>query len=305
MRVASIDIGSNSIILLIAEQNASGQWHRVEEYTEITRLAEGLDAHHVLQETPVSRSLDVLRRFVLRARTCQCDSILLTGTAPFRRAHNGLDVARAFERVLAIPLHVVTGEEEGRLTLMATRAAFPQMSAMRVLDIGGASTELLCCGHDEPQEQSIDLGVVRLVERFVHHDPPTSEELRVMRVAIRETLHASLVPIGHGLPLIGVGGTVTSLAALALGLTQWDPDTVQGFELSIEEMKRIGETIWPMSLAERSMLPGLDPKRADVVGVGVWYVYEICLYLGLSSIFVSDRGIRWGRIHAIQENGHE
>lgn len=301
MRVASIDIGSNSILLLIAEKAPEGRWRRVEEHTEVARIAEGLDAHGVLQKAAVERASVVLSRFVERARALDVETILLTGTAPFRRAHNGQDVADAFERMLGVPFMVASGHQEGTLTLRATIDSFPQFPELRVLDIGGASTELMYRNDEGVSSQSVDIGVVRMFEKFVDSDPPREASLHKMQAYIRTHLGEGIQRVGDGAPVVGVGGTITSLAALDLNLEKWDPDAVQGHTLSVGNIEALGRRLWPMSVQERCDILGVDSRRADIIGVGAWFLYAICQHLNVAEVMVSDRGLRWGRIFAWDE----
>lgn len=296
MRVTSIDVGSNSILMLVAERSDEGRWDRIEERAEVARISEGLDASGRLSPAPIARALSVLRSFVQRARELHSQRIWITGTAPFRRAENGLDVAQTLSEALGVELCVASGEEEGALTLKATTESFPDWSAMQVLDIGGASTELLHWSPKQLKSQSIDLGVVRLMERYVVNDPPTEEELARMREGIRHTLSQQLAKEEGAATLIGVAGTVTSLAALDLKLDTWDPDLVQGHVLRVEAIEAIGRQLWSQTIEERSRAIGLNPRRADVIAVGAWYLWEICTYLEVDHVVVSDRGLRWGRL---------
>lgn len=304
MRIASIDIGSNSILLLIAAKTPQGTWRRVEEYTDIARISAGLDTHGTLQPAAIERALAVLRRFVAHARAQSVETILLTGTAPFRRAANGRDIAEHFAETLKVPLMIASGDEEAKLTLRATLDSFPQFDAMRVLDIGGASTELIEHSAQHTQTTSIDLGVVRLLERFVHHDPPHPEELHQLQEYVRAQLERSWPVPDQKLPIVGVGGTITSLAALDLGLTQWDADVVQGHQLRAKDIGILAERLWPMSTQERCDTLHVDPRRADVIGVGASFLYAICQHLRADEMIVSDRGVRWGRIYAWDKEQH-
>lgn len=296
MRVASIDVGSNSLLMLIAEQRPEGRWTRVEEHAEVARISEGLDASGELKEAPVARARAVLQRYVARARELGVQHIWITGTAPFRRARNGAEVARALSEALGVDLRVVSGEEEGALTLRATTASFPMWEAMNVLDIGGASTELLSWTPTSLTSESVDLGVVRLLERYVQHDPPLPDELERLREGIAAELRAKLPVPEASYPLVGVAGTVTSLAALDLRLESWDPDRVQGHRMGIATIRALGEKLWPMTVEARCREIGIDPRRADLVAVGAWYLHAICEHLGVDEVVVSDRGLRWGRL---------
>jgi|SRR5690625_324935 len=304
MRIASIDIGSNSILLLIAAKDPQGVWRRLEEHTEVARIAEGLDAHGSLQQAAIDRAATVLCRFVEQARAQGVQDILLTGTAPFRRAENGTRVAHFLEDLLGVPLMIASGEEEGALTLRATLDSFGDFAAMRVLDIGGASTELMRWQDGQIQSQSIDVGVVRLLERFVHEDPACRTSLEEMQRFIALQLHHSFEKPADNLPVIGVGGTITSLAALDLGLEVWDPEIVQGYRLKLPNIGTLVERLWPMSVQERCDILRVDPRRADVIGVGASFLHAICEHLQADEIIVSDRGVRWGRVYAWDEKQH-
>lgn len=296
MRVASIDVGSNSVLMLVAELQDDGHWKRLEDHAAVARIAEGLDHYGRLSEEPVARAQSVLSRFVDHARALHVDAILLTGTAPFRRATNGEAIARQLGDRLGVPMHVVSGDEEAALTLRATIQSFPEQRAHYIVDIGGASTEVLRCVGDAVEVVSFDIGVVRLHERFVRHDPPTDEEQDAVRRFIRRVFHDHWpVPPG-ALPLIGVAGTVTALAALDLEMTGWDPDRVQGHVVSKGNIRAWAERLWPMNVEARCVLAGMDPKRADVIAVGAWLLYELCAYLEVDAVTVSDRGLRWGRL---------
>lgn len=310
MRVASIDVGSNSILMLVAEREHDGPWRRLEDHAAVARIAQGLDEQGRLAEEPVARAQAVLSTFVARARALAVDTILLTGTAPFRRASNGAAVAEALSAALGVRMHVVSGEEEAALTLLATTKSFPDLQESYIVDIGGASTEVLHVNGAAVAVESFDIGVVRLQERFVRNDPPTPDEEAAVRGYVRGAFDAHWPsPVG-ALPLIGVAGTVTAIAALDLELQAWDPDRVQGHVVSRETIRSWAERLWTMTVEERCVLAGMDARRADVIAVGAWLLYELCACLGVEAITVSDRGLRWGRLFkdgdcASSEGSHE
>ena len=218
-RVASIDVGSNSVLMLVAERVGEGPWARVEDAAEVTRISEGLDASGSLAPAAVERTLAQLRRYVARARELGVARFVATGTAPFRRADNGADVARMLGRELGLRLDVVSGEREAELSQIATRDAFPELDAMTILDIGGASTEVIALPRGGAAEViSLDVGAVRLGERFgtaAALDAPAADALRQ---AVAEAIRPAAHLLAPGRPVIGIAGTVTTLATAAMGL---------------------------------------------------------------------------------------
>src|SRR5690625_4570155 len=266
MRVAGIHIGSNSIHMLTAAKDPQSASRRLEEHTEVARLAEGLDADAGLPTAAIARAATVFGLLAYQAR-----------------AH---------------------GEEEGALTVLATLASVGDFAAMRVLDSGGASTELMRWQDGQIESQSIDVGVVPLLERFVHEDPACRTSLEEMQRFIALQLHHSFEKPADNLPVIGVGGTITSSAALDLGIEFWDPENVQGYRLKLANIVTLVETLWPMCVQERCDILRVDPRRADVIGVGASFLHAICEHLQADEIIVSDRGVRWGRVYAWDEKQH-
>lgn len=296
MRVASLDVGSNSVLMLVAELQPDGAWHRQEDHAEVTRISQGLDQSGLLHEEAIARTEAVLRRFVARARELQIDKILVTGTAPFRRAKNGAAVAEHLSQALGVDLVVATGDEEAALTLEATLASFPELRRNWLVDIGGASTEIIRCDGEVRQGVSLDVGVVRLTERHIPAHPIPPAAIEALRADIRAALASLALRREPGLPLVGVAGTVTTLAAVDQRLERWDPNKIQGYVMSPERIHELAHSLSALSLDERSRLPGLDPRRSDVAPAGAWLLYELCAHLGASEVVVSDRGLRWGRL---------
>ena len=306
-RVASLDAGSNTVLMLLAERAAEGApWQRVEDHASITRVAEGLDASGVLSDAAVARTGDVLAGFGARARAWGADAIVATGTAPFRRSRNGAEAAAALSERLGAAIDVVSGETEAALALLATRCAFPGYAELLVVDIGGASTELIHARADGSSEVvSLDVGSVRLAERTLGRDAVDEAALARLDAAIDAALGvpAARALLGRGVgPVVGVAGTVTTAATVALALDAWDADAVHGAALSIDTIGDVFEKVRSVAVAARASIPGLEPKRADVFPAGARLLWAIARAAGAAQVIVSDRGIRWGRLHAV--SGH-
>ena len=300
MRVAAIDLGTNTLLSLIAEVTERGgaNVRAVEDHAEIVRLGEGLDATGRLKDEAIARAEATLERYVERMRACHVERVLAVATEATRKAQNGAEAVARLDRVLepvAGRFEVIDGEREARLSWRAVRASFPQLRGVRtVVDIGGGSTELLVGEQTVDEVVSLPIGSVRLTERFLKHDPPTADERAQLAAAVERALALAPPPRGT---VVGIAGTVTTLSAMAQRLTVYDGDRVHGSSLDytklVETARRLGET----PLADRKRTPGLDPKRADVIYAGAVILERILHRAGASACLVSDRGIRWGLVY--------
>src|SRR5581483_1362313 len=214
MRLAAIDCGTNTLLLLVADFE-DGQIAAVEDRAEIVRLGEGLDASGALQPRAIARALATLDGYVARIGELGCAHVMAVGTEAIRRASNGhLFVNEATARLGRVGgrFQVIDGEREARLSWRAVNASFPELRGARtVLDIGGGSTELLVGEHEVERVVSLPIGSVRLTERLLHHDPPLADERAALHAAIERALDEAPPPRGT---LVGIAGTVTTLAAM-------------------------------------------------------------------------------------------
>jgi exopolyphosphatase/guanosine-5'-triphosphate,3'-diphosphate pyrophosphatase len=297
MRLAAVDCGTNTILLLIAEFDG-GEVRAVEDHAEIVRLGEGLDRTGALAPQAIARTLAALGRYVERIRACGCAHVLGVGTEALRRAANGhefVNQATALLGTVGGRFQVIDGEREARLSWRAVSAAFPRLDGQRtVVDIGGGSTEILV-GEATPDEVvSLPIGSVRLTERLLAHDPPSDEERAQLVATVDAALAAGPRPRGA---LVGIAGTVTTLAAMAQELASYDAARVHGAVLDGATLRDWVRRLGAMPNAERHRLPGLDPKRADVIYAGAVILERILVRAGAPSLLVSDRGIRWGLVY--------
>lgn len=298
MRLAAIDCGTNTLLMLVADAGPDGV-RAVEEHHEIVRLGEGLAQSGELKPEAMGRALGVLERFVERIRALRCDAVLAVGTESIRRAKNGhVFAAEATGRLGAVGgrLETIDGEREARLCWRAVKASFPGLAGPRtVIDIGGGSTELLV-GEDQVDEVvSLKIGSVVLTERHVAHDPPTAAEQAALTATVEAALDGAAVqPRGT---LVGIAGTVTTLAAMAQRLTVYDGDKVHGARLSRDDLDQMVAMLARLPVEDRKRTPGLEPKRADVIYAGAVILSCIVRRAGASEVVVSDRGIRWGLVY--------
>lgn len=305
MRFAAIDLGTNTVRLLVGEPDGRGGYRPVVAAQEITRLGQGLLPDRMLQPEPIRRTLDVLRRFRRTAESHGVTCIAAVGTSALREARNRaafLDVAR---REAGLEVRVVSGEEEARLTLLGARAALRiGRGRLLVMDVGGGSTEfLLADGTEVLAAVSTGLGAVKLTEAHLRGDPPSSNELAALRdvVAARMArLKSRELPdlrpglSGSVVDLVGTAGTVTTLAAVDLALDPYDPERVNGHRLSRSRIEALARELASLPLVRRRQVPGLEPARADVIVAGALVCLGAMDGLGFAELTVSDGGLREG-----------
>ena len=286
MRVAAIDLGTNTTRLLVADV-LNGDVAEVSRRTRITRLGEGVDSRRRLLPLPIARVRNCLTDYRRELENLGAERSLAVATSAVRDAENGEAFLGELEWSYGFTTRLLTGEEEAELTL---RGVGKTGDDTVVVDIGGGSTELI----GAQGRVSTELGSVRLTERFLASDPPTEDELDALAVAVRSVL-AEQTPedltAQHG---IGVAGTITSLAALDLGLVEYDPDRVHGHRLGDSAVRAQLERLAALPLAERRRVPGLEPERAPVIVAGAVILREVMRHLGLRAIEVSERDILHG-----------
>src|SRR4051812_26299230 len=264
MRVAAIDVGTNTALLTIAEGERA-----IEERAEIVRLGEGLDKSGRLKEEAIARTVAVVAEFAEAIARHGCTRVAAVTTEAVRKAANGGDfVARATAALAPVGgrMEVIDGEREARLCWRAVSGSFPSLAGPRtVVDIGGGSTELIVGEREVEGVVSLPIGSVRLTERLVAHDPPTADEATLVAATLDETPPGA--PPLRG-ALVGIAGTVTTLAAMAQRLDSYDAASVHGSRLTRDQVDGLAAMLGVVPLADKRRTPGLDPKRADVIFAG-------------------------------------
>ncbi|MGC9984292.1 MAG: Ppx/GppA phosphatase family protein [Polyangia bacterium] len=298
-RVATIDIGTNTTLLLVAEASG-GTIAVLEDRAEITRLGRGIGTNGRLGQEGIDRTLAVLSGYAVLARVHEAP-IFAIGTEALRRAPNAADFLCRAAALLDTPVEVINGEREAALTFLAARLSFPEAASqtMMVVDIGGGSTEIVVARRGVVEScRSLPLGSVRLTERHIHHDPALADEVAAVRAEVVGHLAEMPFPSEADQPcLVGVAGTVTTLAAMMQDLQNYDPGLVHGYRLTLPALDRQSERLCASTQKEREAMAGLDPRRADVILSGAIILCEIVRRLGAAQVLVSDRGIRWGLLY--------
>ena len=300
IRRASIDLGTNTCLLLLAEWDGaqSGVQQVIADVANVVRLGEGVDRTRKLQPAAMQRTLDCLYRYRDKVREAGVDpgQVVCVATSQARDASNSSEFFNKVRSETGFVFKTLTGDEEARFTFEGALLPGMDVHQTTLLDIGGGSTELITLN----QATSIDMGSVRFTERFFKSDPvsPVSdEEFWACQSAIDEALtpwtswrkdHSKLDK------LVGVAGTVTSLAAWHLGLQTFDSSRVNGAILTRGDVHRLVEELKWRSVKERAALPCMEPLRADVILAGAMIFWRTMELLGFSECTVSTRGLRFG-----------
>jgi exopolyphosphatase / guanosine-5'-triphosphate,3'-diphosphate pyrophosphatase len=302
MRVAAIDIGTNSVLLVIAEERG-GVLHTLVDLATITRLGEGVDRNGVLAPAACERTLTCLREYARKIRRARVTRIDVVGTSALRDARGGDQFVRDAEAVLGVRPRVIGGDEEARLTFSGALSGLAVSGDVVVFDVGGGSTEVIIGSSDLSgprllSARSLNIGSVRLFERHLHGDPPVADEIAKVRRVVRDAL-AGLPRPPRSATWVGVAGTVTTLTAIDQTLEPYDGARVHGARLSAQSVERTLEQLARLDLASRRALKGLEPARADVIVAGAVIVSELLAWGGASGLVASDRGVRWGVVREL------
>jgi exopolyphosphatase/guanosine-5'-triphosphate,3'-diphosphate pyrophosphatase len=299
VRYASIDIGTNSVLLLIGEPLPDGRVQVVEDRATVTRLGQGLAETGVIADEAADRTLKALGIYWQLCIKHGVSGIAAVGTAALRNAKNVADFLLVVRRELGLDIEVISAEREARLTYQASEHDFgPDIV---VIDIGGGSTEIICRRprvKDALDIQSLTLGCVSLTEAICQSDPVTDQEYVALCTEIRSELEKSIgreiYSPQEGRQLVATAGTATTLMAIKLGLEPYVSDRVHGQDLTIEELKNIIDDLKSKTIEERKRIPGLIPERAQVIFAGAVLLDQAMSFLGYSQAIISDRGVKWG-----------
>lgn len=301
-RLGAIDVGSNTTRVLVVEAGPGGPVELVRRLT-FTRLGAGVDASGHLAPDAIGRTVAAIAAYTAECRDLGVGRIRITGTSAVREAANAAALVAEVKRATGETLEAIPGEEEAALSFTGATGDLPPGSYL-VCDIGGGSTELAAGRRvaDAPASLassiSLPLGVVRMTERHITSDPPERSELAAMQADIDCTLDAAgdRLPDAAGARLVGVAGTVTSLAAIHLGLGSYDPRAVHGLDLGAGVIRDLYARLAGMTLPEREALPALPPGRADVIVAGCAILTRVLARWGFPGVTVSEKDILDGLV---------
>jgi exopolyphosphatase/guanosine-5'-triphosphate,3'-diphosphate pyrophosphatase len=302
-RVAAVDLGTNSTRLLVADVD-DGRIRELERETRVTRLGEGVDSRRRLLPVPIARVRNVLSDYRRQLEGLGAERTLAIATSAVRDAENGEAFLGEVEWSYGFSTRLLSGHDEALLTFRGVTADRALTADTVIVDLGGGSTELVAGGPDGVRwHDSLDIGSVRLTERFLQSDPPSGDELDRSAEAVRALL-AERIPDEvreSANAAIGVAGTITTLAAIDLKLAEYDRDRVHGHVLTGAALEDALERLASAPLAERRTIRPLDPERAPVIVAGAVIVREVVRFLGLDEIEVSEHDILDGAALAAAE----
>ncbi|WP_295393142.1 hypothetical protein [uncultured Thiodictyon sp.] len=295
LRVAVIDLGTNSVKFHLGERDADGRWQCVQDRAQATRLGDGLRETGMIAPAAWERTIAVVCAMAADARAAGAAQIVAVGTMGLRTAKNSAAFIAAVQAQCGVSIEVIEGAEEARLAYLAvqTGVGLPD-GAVTVFDTGGGSTQVTVGRAGQVLERfSLDLGAVRVTEQFGLGVPVGREELDKALAAIAREL-ARLDSVAPPDALVGLGGAVTNLASVSLGMTQYDPNRIQGAILTRAELGRQIALYAGLDGAGRAAIPGMQPGRADIILAGALIVSTLLDKLGQERLTVSDRGLRHG-----------
>jgi exopolyphosphatase/guanosine-5'-triphosphate,3'-diphosphate pyrophosphatase len=297
MVAAGIDVGTNTILMVIADVDRTGGVKVLEDVHAIPRLGQELGQHGAILKVAVERAGEALRNCRNRLSAYGTPPLFAVATAALRNASNGDKTRRQLESELGAPIHVISGQQEAALTFAGS--TFGISGSSLVIDIGGGSTELVRGTDGRPhQAVSLPIGSVLLSEMYCAVKPVPAEEQVRLRSHIREVFSSSSPPKPptNSSMLVAVAGTATSLAMLDAGIEVYNQAIIEDYQLTTERVFYWADRLLGLSLDELQAIPGLDPRRADVLPAGVAILAEFMDLLGTPNVRVSVRGLRFGAL---------
>ena len=307
-RVAAIDCGTNSLRLLVADVDpARGQLADLHRQMEIVRLGQGVDATGRLAPEALERTFAVLERYEKTIKDSGACAVRLVATSATRDASNAADFAAGVRRIIGVDPEVVSGDEEAYLAFNGATAELAgdgEDAPYLVVDIGGGSTEFVL---GTPRRAglaaiSVNIGSVRLTERHLHDDPPAADQIAGAIADIDAALDAAArtVPVTDASTLVGVAGSVTTVAAIALGLTSYDPSLTHHARLSAGRVHELTERLLGESRSQRAANGAIHPGRVDVIAAGSLILDRVLERYGFAELVVSEHdvldGIAWSMV---------
>lgn len=296
-RVAAIDVGTNSTRLLVAEQAADG-FRSLDRRMTITRLGQGVESRRALAPDALKRTLATIADYAAACGEYGVTRLRVTGTSAVRDAHNREEFFEAVRLLTGAEPELLSGDAEARATFLGTLSDLDESGPVLVVDIGGGSTELIS-GTGEPASiVSLDVGCVRMLEKHLHSDPPSPEELDALRSEVTELLAGARaeLDVPPGARMIGVAGTVTQLATLKAGTPVYDPDVTHHSVLSHGDVRRLTRRLASLPYDKRRAVKGLEPGRVDVIVAGAAILQCVMEVFDAAEVLVSEKDILDGLV---------
>lgn len=292
MNYAAIDIGTNTVLLMIVEM--TNRMKEIYDTAIITRLGEGLKQTGYLLPEAMERTLNVLRDYKTIATKSRVSEIICVGTAALREAHNKDTFLKLAKKELFLDIRVISEREEALYTYLSVRQnLLDKKEGVIIIDIGGGSTEITYGDRESFIDYiSLPIGSVKLTEMFIKSDPPAYEEIILMRDFIKSKLKLSFKKNVQS--VIGTAGSITTLGSIAIGLQEWDKKQIHGLKLKRERIDEILQYLLTKTISERSALPGMEKGREDIIPQGIIIIQEILKYFSAEDLTINANGVRHG-----------
>ncbi|MEV6332214.1 Ppx/GppA phosphatase family protein [Streptomyces sp. NPDC051909] len=303
-RVAAIDCGTNSIRLLVADlavpdsasgAGATGELVELDRRMTIVRLGQGVDETGRLAPEALERTFVACREYaeVIREFGVGADRLRFVATSASRDAENREDFVKGVVGILGVEPEVITGDQEAEFSFIGATGELHGTDRRLVVDIGGGSTEFVVGNRHVEAARSVDIGCVRLTERHVRHDPPSADEVAAIRADVRAAmdLAAETVPITEAETLVGLAGSVTTVAAMALGLPEYDSERIHHSRISRAQVDEVVARLLGSTHDERAAIEVIHPGRVDVIVAGALVLAEIMERTGAAEVVVSEHDI--------------
>ena len=301
MNKAVIDVGTNSILLLIAKCD-QGEIHPILQRFNVTRLGENTQSSGVISEQAMERSISVLQNYFSEIDDKAADEVYVLGTESLRKASNSNDFIERIREKFDWNLQIISGEQEAYYSFIGASNTAPEIDNDRlVVDVGGGSTEIILGSENKIQyAKSIATGVVKIAEQFTMQSRLSISEINSLTSFLKGTFSRLSIP-GNA-TLIGTGGTITTLAAIKEKMTDYDPELINGYSLNLDDLCELFDMLNRLSLDLRRKLPGLVAGREDVIIYGTMIYIVLMRLYNLKTIIASDRGLRFGYLYDLEKN---
>lgn len=303
-RMAAIDLGTNSIRLLVARFAEGEEGLRdLARDMVITRIGQGVDRTGAIAPEALRRTLAVFQRYCRQARALGAERIHLAATSAVRDASNRELLVQEVERLTGEPMEVLSGKNEAELSFLGATKGLAATAPFLVVDIGGGSTEFALGDIDPRASVSAQIGSVRLTERYIHTDPPSYEEQDRLELAVTSVLHQveDRIPVHDAATLVAVAGTATTVQAIAMGLPEYDPDVLHRSTLARADAERVFRLLADMTTEERRQIPSMAPGREDVIPAGAAILVRVMQRWGFANALVSETDILDGIAYRMVE----
>ena len=300
MRVAALDLGSNTFLLLIAQMNGRRIEKVLLDETRVTRLGQGMHQARKFHPDALARAEATLKEFSQQIQLYRCEKIVAVATSAARDAVNGSALLEIGSRY-GIPIQIISGQQEAEITYDGATADFLSVIDAQVIDVGGGSTEVIGPCRGQLRGCSVDIGSVRLSEMFLPNHPCKKEDLEKLKIYIDQKIaeKKDQLPTSQS-KIIAVAGTPTALAGIELA-TDFDELKIHKYEMTTQKIWDWRDRLAAMSVSERQQLPGMQPKRADVLVAGATILAATVEALGGDRVIVSTKGVRYGVAQAWQK----